>query len=176
MKMKFSKSLMAGATLFAMMMGQAYAADTESYDIKLKASIPSDEFHVRPVESGWIDQVQDMEFDIATNRLRPIEKTFQYKNTAGAIQAHLDPSSVGTDNSPLLFNGSQNIPLNVTFNNTAVSTTAKTVVSETDANTGGRTNLKISMKNDTPLKLDTYAGEYTGTVSVIFEPVVSTAE
>ncbi|MBB1200876.1 adhesin [Enterobacteriaceae bacterium 89] len=176
MKMKFSRSLVAGATLFAMMMGQAYAADVESYDIKLKASIPSDEFHVRPVETGWLDQVQDMEFDIATNRLKPIEKAFQYKNTAGAIQAHLDPSSVGTDNSPILFNGSQNIPLNVSFNNTAISTTAKTVVSEADSKTGGRTNLKIAMKNDTPLKLDTYAGEYTGTVSVIFEPVVSTEE
>jgi hypothetical protein len=35
---------------------------------------------------------------------------------------------------------------------------------------------KIAMKNDTPLKLNPYAGEYTGTVSVIFEPVVSTQE
>ncbi|WP_148872920.1 CS1 type fimbrial major subunit, partial [Serratia marcescens] len=130
MKMKFSKSLVVGASLFAIMMGQTCAADVESYDIKLKASVPSDEFHVRPVESGWIDQIQDMEFDVATNRLKPIEKTFQYKNTAGAIQAHLDPSSVGTDNSPLLFNGTQSIPLTVTFNNTEVSTTATTVVSE----------------------------------------------
>ncbi|MGU3522804.1 CS1 type fimbrial major subunit [Enterobacteriaceae bacterium C23F] len=173
MKNTFTKSLLASAVVFTAMVGSAHAADAESYDIKLKASIPSDEFHVRPVDSGWIDQIQDMEFDMATKRLKPVEKMFQYKSTGGAIQAHLDPSSVGTDNSPLLFNGTQNIPLSVTFNNTAVTTTAATVVSDADANTGGRSNLKIAMKNDSPLVLDTYAGDYTGTVSVIFEPVVS---
>lgn len=173
MKNKFIKSILASAVVFTAMAGQVHAADAESYDIKLKASIPADEFHVRPVDAGWIDQVQTMEFDVGTNRLQPIEKMFQYKNTAGAIQAQLDPASVGTDNSPILFNGNQTIPLSVTFNNTAITTTANTVVSEADANTGGRTNLKVAMKNDTPLALNTHAGEYTGTVSVIFEPAVS---
>lgn len=173
MKVKFAKTLLAGLTVCAAISGTVNAADVETFDVKLKASIPSDEFHVRPVDSGWIDQVQVMEFDVATSRLKPVDKVFQYKNTAGAIQAKLDPSTVGTDNSPILFNGTQNIPLNVTFNNTAISTTAKTVVSSADANTGGRASLKIAMKNDSPLSLNTYAGEYTGTVSVVFEPAVS---
>ena len=173
MEMKFAKTLLAGLAICTAMTGAVNAADIETYDVKLKASIPSDEFHVRPVDSGWIDQVQDMEFDVATNRLKPVEKMFQYKNTAGAIQAQLDPSTVGTDNSPILFNGTQNIPLSVTFNNTSISTTAKTVVSAADANTGGRANLKIAMKNDAPLTLSSYAGDYTGTVSVVFEPAVT---
>lgn len=171
--MKFTKSLLAGLIAStAMLGGMANAAEMETYDIKLKASIPSDEFHVRPVEMGWLEQEQEMEFDIGTKRLKAIEKMFQYKNSAGAIQAQLDPATV-SDNNPILFNGTQNIPLSVSFNNTVISaTTAETVVTEADAKTGGRANLKIAMKENTPLTLNTYAGEYTGTVSVIFEPVV----
>lgn len=173
MNAKLSKSLIACAVACAAFTGSATAADVESYSIQLKASIPSSDFHVRPVEAGWIDQVQTMEYDLATNRLLPVEKLFQYKNTAGAIQASLDANFTDATGSSILYNGTQSIPLKVSFNNTEVTTTAKDVVTSSDASTGGRANLKIESDSSTTLLPGTHAGEYTGTVAIIFEPKVS---
>lgn len=173
MNAKLSKSLIAGVVACAAFTGSAIAADVESYSIQLKASIPSSDFHVRPVEAGWIDQVQTMEYDLATNKLRPIDKLFQYKNTGGAIQASLDPNFTDSTGSSILFSGNQTIALKVMFNNQEVTTTATDVVTAADANTGGRTNLKIESAENTALLPSSHAGEYTGTVAIIFEPKVT---
>lgn len=146
----------------------AHAADAQSYTINLTASVPSDVFQVIPVESGWINQTQDMGYDIATSKLQVFEKQFQYKNTAGAIQATLS-GNLNSDGKPQLSNGTDVIPLAVTFNNVALTKTAATVVSTEAAATGGRTALKISQADDAALKVN---GSFTGSVAMIFEPVV----
>lgn len=153
----------------AAMTGAANAAESQSYTINLSANIPSDTFHVIPVESGWIDQTQDMGYDIASRKLQIFEKQFQYKNTAGAIQATLT-GNLNSDGKPHLSNGVENISLAVSFNNTPLSKTATEVVSESAAKAGGRTSLKISQDVDAELAVN---GMFTGSVAMIFEPVVA---
>ncbi|HIF2548655.1 TPA: CS1 type fimbrial major subunit [Salmonella enterica] len=174
MKRNFSvlnKSFVAALFSCAAFGGAAvHAADSQSYTINLSATIPSDSFHVIPVDAGWIDQTQDMGYDIATSKLRVFEKQFQYKNTAGGIQATLT-GNLNSDGKPQLSNGTDVIPLAVSFNNVALSNTATTVVEDAAAKVGGRTALKISQANDEALTVN---GSFTGSVSMIFEPVVVT--
>ena len=115
----------------AAMTGAANAAESQSYTINLSATVPSDTFQVIPVDAGWIDQTQDMGYDIASSKLQIFEKQFQYKNTAGAIQATLT-GNLNSDGKPQLSNGTDVIPLAVSFNNTPLSKTATEVVSESD--------------------------------------------
>lgn len=176
MKRNFSalnKSLAAALFSCAVFGGvAAHAADSQSYTINLTATVPSDSFQVIPVDAGWIDQTQDMGYDIAASKLKVFEKPFQYKNTAGGIQATLT-GNLSTDGKPLLSNGTDVIPLAVSFNNVALSKTATTVVEATAAKAGGRTALKIAQADDKALEVN---GSFTGSVSMIFEPVVATPE
>ena len=148
----------------------AHAADpNQSYTINLKASVPSEDFHVIPVDSGWIGQEQDMGYDIATSKLKVFDKQFQFKNTSGGIQATLN-GNLNSSGAPQLSNGTDVIPLAVKFNNVALSKTAATVVNDADAKVGGRTSLLIAQQDDKEL---TVSGDFTGSVSVIFEPVAA---
>ncbi|WP_437616470.1 CS1 type fimbrial major subunit [Erwinia sp. V71] len=145
------------------------AADSQSYTINLSALVPADSFQVIPVDAGWINQTQEMGYDIATSKLKVFEKQFQYKNTAGAIQATLT-GNLSADGKPQLSNGHDVIPLSVTFNNDALSNTATTVIAENAAKTGGRTGLKIAQADSNALSVN---GSFTGSVALIFEPAVS---
>lgn len=150
-------------------MGAAQAADNQSYTINLKADIPSDSFQVIPVEAGWINQTQNMGYDIASQKLQVFEKQFQYKNTSGGIQATLT-GSLDSAGQPLLSNGTDTIPLAVSFNGVALKNTATAVVTADEAKTGGRTMLQIAQADDKALTVN---GSFTGSVSMIFEPAVS---
>ncbi|HEK1126819.1 TPA: adhesin [Proteus mirabilis] len=147
----------------------AHAADEQRYAIDLTATIPTESFQVIPVESGWINQTQEMAFDLGTRKLQDFTKQFQYKNTSGGIQATLtNTDSKGT---AILSNGNDTIPLAVIFNGVTLSKTPSTVVNADDTKTGGRTNLRITQQTDTPL---TVTGSFTGQVAMVFEPVVET--
>jgi len=173
MKRNFSvlKTTLTAALFSCAVLGgvAAHAADSQSYTIKLTATVPSDSFQVIPVDAGWIDQTQDMGYDIATSKLKEFEKPFQYKNTAGGIQATLT-GNLSTDGKPQLSNGTDVIPLAVSFNNVALSNKSTTVVEAAAAKAGGRTALKISQAEDKALDVN---GSFTGSVSMIFEPVVA---
>ncbi|MFB9085280.1 CS1 type fimbrial major subunit [Erwinia tracheiphila] len=147
----------------------AHAADSQSYTINLTASVPADNFQVIPVESGWINQTQEMGYDIATNRLEIFERQFQYKNTAGAIQAQLT-GNLNSDGNPQLSNGTDVIPLAVTFNNQLLGNAATQVVAADAAKAGGRTALRIAQAGKGELNVN---GSFTGSVGLIFEPVVA---
>lgn len=162
-------SISAAIFACAAMTGAANAADSQSYTINLSATVPSDSFQVLPVDAGWIDQTQDMGYDIASSKLQVFEKQFQYKNTAGAIQATLT-GNLNSEGKPQLSNGTDVIPLAVTFNNMPVTKTASEVVSATAAKAGGRTALKIMQADDDALTVN---GMFTGSVAMIFEPVVT---
>ncbi|BEM85527.1 hypothetical protein SME41J_48510 (plasmid) [Serratia marcescens] len=158
-------------SLATLISASAGAATIEEYEVLLKASVPAENFHVRPVESGWIGVSQEMVYDLGTQKLQPVKKSFQYQNTAGAIKATL--VNIGSDGAPLLYSGAKSIPLAVTFNNINVTDKGVQVVTADAAKGGGRTDLSISTASDTPLAPATYAGEYTGSVSINFEPVVA---
>lgn len=164
LKKSLSAILMSCAALGSM---AVHAADEQRYAIDLTATIPTEEFQVIPVESGWVNQTQEMVYDLGTKKLQDFSKQFQYKNTSGGIQATLtNTDSKGT---AILSNGKDTIPLTVTFNGVALSNTTNTVVDAADAKAGGRTNLRITQKTDTPL---TVTGSFTGQVAMVFEPVV----
>ncbi|WP_197058908.1 CS1 type fimbrial major subunit [Enterobacter sp. Bisph1] len=156
-------------TTFGGAVAHAAANTIESYTIQLKASVPSDDFHVIPVDSGWINQEQDMGYDISTSKLKVFDKQFQFKNTSGGIQATLS-GNLNSAGKPQLSNGPDVIPLSVKFNNVALSKTAISVVSDADAKIGGRTSLIIAQDNDQPLTVN---GDFTGSVGIIFEPAVA---
>ncbi|MBV4367483.1 CS1 type fimbrial major subunit [Erwinia sp. BNK-24-b] len=172
MKKKTFKNTLAVALLSCAALGAsvAHAAESQSYTINLTATVPSDNFQVLPVDTGWIDQTQTMGYDIASSKLQPFEKQFQYKNTAGAIQAKLT-GNLNSDGKPQLSNGTAVIPLAVTFNNIAITKTAVPVVAAEAAKAGGRTALRITQAADTALEVNGY---FTGSVAMIFEPVVDT--
>ncbi|MBS7785660.1 CS1 type fimbrial major subunit, partial [Providencia stuartii] len=69
----------------------------------------------------------------------------------------------------ILSNGTDIIPLTVIFNGVSLSNTANTVVDAADAKAGGRANLRITQKTDTPL---TVTGSFTGQVAMVFEPAL----
>lgn len=161
-----TKPLVAALLSCAALAGAAHASDSQSYTINLSATVPSDAFQVIPVESGWIDQTQDMGYDIASSKLQVFEKQFQYKNTSGAIQATLT-GNLNSDGKPQLSNGNDVIPLTVSFNNIPLTKTSTEVVSKDAAKAGGRTALKISQADDAAL---TVSGLFTGSVAMIFEP------
>lgn len=145
----------------------ANAADEQHYTIELSATIPAENFHVIPVESGWVNQIQEMVYDLGTNKLQAFSKQFQYKNTSGGIQATLNNTDSNGD--PILSNGTDIIPLSVTFNGVKLSNEAVTVVDADRAKAGGRTNLRITQKTDEALDM---TGSFTGQVSMVFEPAL----
>ena len=169
LKKSFSTALISCAILGGAV---AHAADSQSYTINLSATVPSDTFQVIPVDSGWINQTQDMAYDISTRKLKVFEKEFQYKNTNGGIQATLT-GNLNSDGEPQLSNGTDVIPLAVTFNGVTLSKTATTVVTNENAKTGGRTMLKISQADEKALDM---SGSFTVSVAMVFEPAVVTPE
>lgn len=146
----------------------AYAAEQQSYSIEVVASVPDDSFYVMPVDGGWINEPQAMDYDYGTQRLRSIEKDFQYKSTLGGIQAYL--TNTDSAGSSILSNGQDTIPLKVSFNGIALSSSTSEVVSESAAKNGGRTNLRIEQKDEKPL---TVSGSFNGQVALMFEPALS---
>lgn len=164
LKKSLMVTLLSGATFASMF---ANAADEQRYTIELSATIPSEAFQVIPVESGWINQTQEMFYDLGTSKLQDFSKQFQYKNTSGGIQATL--TNTDSNGDPILSNGSATIPLAVTFNGVKLSNKAATVVAADQAKVGGRTNLRITQKTDDALKV---TGSFTGQVSMVFEPAL----
>lgn len=163
------KCLKGGAlTLALFSSSMSFAANQQSYAIDIKADIPSDAFHVVPVDSGWINQTQTMEYDLATAKLQAFEKQFQYKNTSGGIQATLTNTDANGDS--ILSNGSDVIPLKVEFNGVTLGDTAAIVVDDQAAQVGGRTMLRISQADNQSLTVN---GSFTGQVALIFEEVIT---
>jgi len=170
MKKKTFKNTLAVALLSCAALGASvvHAAENQSYTINLTATVPAHTFQVDPADSGWITQTQTMEFDATSRTLKPFEKQFQYKSTAGAIQAKLTGKlAMGR---AMISSGSNGIviPLNVKFNNTDLTNTTTTVVTAAAAKTGGTATLHIAPDSGAELT----EGTYTGSVAMIFEPVV----
>lgn len=142
-----------------------HAATEQRYNIELKADIPALDFHVVPVNPGWINKPQELIFDFSTKRLLPLTKSFQFKANK-AIQASL--TNTNAAGKTVIFNGTTEIPLTVKFNSVVLTKTAAPVVIEALAKTGGRTDLLIQQEADAPL---TQTGSFTGNLAIVFEPV-----
>lgn len=114
-----------------------------------------------------------MEWSPVSNKLSNISKIFQFVSGNGAIQASITNADTN-GNVALLGNNGKNIPLTVTFNNLQINgSTATTVVPAATAKIGGTASLVISAGNVAYSPTD-YAGDYSATVAVLFEPVITT--
>jgi hypothetical protein len=152
------------AVLFAATSLQAVAADPISHTIQLEAFVPTDEFHVLPVDPSWIGVPQSLNYDVATGNLSSLNELFSVKHSAGPIHASLTSAA-------LLTNGPDQIDLSVKFNNVVLTTTPVEVVTQAAAATVSRVPLAIAaIKPGGNYK----PGNYTGNVNLQFDAIVGT--
>lgn len=138
----------------------AYAVvERETFEVSV--SIPTAEFHVLPVDPGWMGHEQKLHWNLATDELGSLRKQFDVKNTNGAIAARLSEE-------PYISNGREvdNIALAVMFNRIKLTVDNAQVIAASEANVGKRVELLIAaVKPDDGYK----PGDYYGSVHMIFE-------
>ncbi|KAA8560897.1 hypothetical protein FX985_00947 [Pseudomonas extremaustralis] len=136
----------------------AFAAREET-EFHVTVSIPTSDFYVLPVDSGFLEREQVMHYNPVTERLSALRADFDVKNVLGGITARLGFV-------PTLFNGHDSISLNITFNGEALALADTLVVPENDARAGKRVPLVIAAQApDDGFR----AGQYFGSVQIIFD-------
>ncbi|MNJ44095.1 CS1 type fimbrial major subunit [compost metagenome] len=145
---------------------QTMAATQERHTVQLEATIPSQVFHVQPVDGSWLPNTQVLNYNPVTETLETLRKQFFAKHTAGTIEASLLTTPELQD-----IASPEKIALQVSFNNTAVTTTPVEVVNAAESLAGITTFLEIKpTKPVTGYK----AGIYEGNVQLAFDAVVPT--
>jgi hypothetical protein len=143
-------------------LSSAYAyAVMERETFEVSVSIPTAEFHVLPVDPGWMGHEQKLHWNLATDELGSLRKQFDVKNTHGAIAARLSEE-------PYISNGREvdNIALAVMFNRIKLTVDNAQVITASEANIGKRVELLVAaIKPDDGYK----PGDYFGSVHLIFE-------
>ena len=154
--------------VLALSSSMAFAEGEERHSINLVASIPTQQFHVKPVDPDLIVKDQRLVHDPIADQLSTLRALFDTKNTNGSIAAMLEEEAY-------LSNGvaAEKIPLTVTFNAKPLNTsTAVEVVGDAESTPGKRVELVV-----VPTKPTTggyKAGEYTGVVAMRFDAVLPT--
>ena len=159
----FKQTIATSLIALAIGSSSAWAANDATSVIKIKASIPTQEFHAMPVNPEF-GKDETMNFDPVKGTLSTLRQTFNVKNTTGSIHAYIDggPSS--------LFNGNslQNIPLITTFNGVTLTANAILVVADGTATTAGTQADMVISADAAP---SGSSGDYTATLTVIFDNV-----
>lgn len=136
----------------------AVAAREEAV-FQVSVKVPTSDFYVLPVNSGFLEREQVMSYNPVSETLTPLREHFDVKNVLGAVDAYLAYE-------PVLFNGADNIALKVTFNQRLLGLAAQRVVEETEARQGKRVLLEIAAQRPD----DGYPpGQYFGNVQIIFD-------
>lgn len=138
-------------------------AIVERQTFAVSVTVPTAEFHVIPVDPGWIGREQKLHWNLTSEQLSPLRKQFDVRNSNGAIAARLSMA-------PYLSNGrdGDHIALEVTFNRIKLTVDNTEVISALDGKTGKRVELLIAaVKPDGGYK----PGEYHGSVHMIFEAI-----
>ena len=154
--------------ILALSSSLAFAVGEARHSINLVASIPTNVFHVLPVDPDVIVKDQRLSYDPVGDQLSSFRTQFDTKNTNGSIEAVLEQEA-------FLSNGvlADKIPLVVTFNGIAIDNTAPVeVVGDAESTPGKRVELVV-----TPTKPGTggyKAGEYSGVVAMRFDAVLPT--
>jgi hypothetical protein len=129
----------------------------------VSVTIPTAEFYVLPVDPDWIGREQKLNWNLTAEELSTLRKYFDVKNSNGAITARLSEE-------PYISNGreSDNIALDVQFNEVKLTVNEAEVISQADGKAGKRVELVIAaVKPDDGYK----TGEYYGSVNMIFEAI-----
>ncbi|RAI71488.1 fimbrial assembly protein [Pseudomonas fluorescens] len=152
--------------ILALSSSMAFAVGEARHSINIVAKVPTNTFHVLPVDPDLIGKDQHLSYNPITDQLSTLRAQFDTKNTNGSIHAMLESEAY-------LSNGviADKVPLTVTFNNKTLSQTAPVeVVGEAESTPGARVDLVI-----TPTKPATGGykpGDYTGVVAMRFDAVL----
>ena len=151
-------SHLAVAASLALWVQTGYAA-REEHTFEVSVSIPTHDFYVLPVDPGFVEREQQMNWNLVNGTLEPLRTLFDVRSTSGAVSARLG-------HEPVLSNGRDLIALNVIFNNQPLLLTNTVVVPDTEANIGSRVPLLIeAITPDAGFS----AGEYFGSVQFVFD-------
>lgn len=166
--MMFKKfAIAAPLAVLALNSSMAFAEGEARHSINLVASIPTNVFHVLPVDPDLIVKDQRLSYDPIADQLSTLRAQFDTKNTNGSIHAMLEEEAY-------LSNGvvTDKVPLAVTFNGKALSqTTPVEVVGDAESTPGKRVELVVAPTKPTG---GYKAGEYTGVVAMRFDAVLPT--
>ena len=94
--------------LLSLLSFSALAAREEAV-FQVSVKVPTSDFYVLPLNPGFLEREQTLNWNPVTETLTALREYFDVKNVLGAVDAYLAYE-------PVLFNGSDNIALNVTFN------------------------------------------------------------
>jgi hypothetical protein len=149
--------------VLALSSSMAFAAGEARHSISLVASIPTKVFHVLPVDPDLIVKDQVLSYNPVADELSSLRAMFDTKNTNGSIAASLESEA-------FLDNGTDKLPLTVTFNGKTLSVaTPEEVVGEVESTPGKRVEMVITPVK--PVSGGFKAGDYTGAVTMVFDAV-----
>ncbi|MCX2544561.1 CS1 type fimbrial major subunit [Pseudomonas sp. COW5] len=153
-------AITASLAALALSSSVTFAAGDARHTITLKASVPTNGFHVVPVDSDLVNKDQDMSYNPLTGTMKTVNGHFDVRNTNGSVHAYLEGI-------PTLIGGSSLIPLEIKFNNIVLNQTPQLVVGESESNVNYRAPITITAKGTTFTP-----GDYTGAVPLIFDAVL----
>ncbi|WP_345830787.1 CS1 type fimbrial major subunit [Erwinia sp. HDF1-3R] len=151
----------------AIMMASSFAAQASQIQFSVEASIPDNSFYV--LGTGWEVTTQRMAWSEANLSLRPFSKNLKMKNAAGGIKAYLQDDAVLTSST-----NANPIPLTVKIFDKTLSTGATNaveVLSNTDAASEKTRVMQVSQTAPFSDKTRPEAGEYNGTITMMFDSV-----
>jgi hypothetical protein len=150
-------------TCLALLMAGGALANglSESVRYDVFVDIPATPPYVHPVDPDVFQREQSLQWDRKTNNFKPFETQFKAFNNSGGFQAKLSmPAFLQERSDP-----HAQINLTVTLNDTELNNMYLSIVG--DANPEVQLGLKI--KAQLPPPSGHIPGNYTGTVSLIFQ-------
>ena len=144
--------------VFTLISFVAVAAREEAV-FQVSVKVPTSDFYVLPVNSGFLEREQVMNYNPVSETLAPLREHFDVKNVLGAVDAYLAYD-------PVLSNGADTIALKVIFNQQELGLSAQRVVEEGEARNGKRVLLEIAARTPEDGYLP---GQYFGNVQIIFD-------
>lgn len=152
-------AIAAPLAVLALGSSMAFGAGEARHSISLIAHVPTNGFYVVPTDPDLVNKDQDMSYLPSTGKMGEVNGFFDVRNNNGSVHASLESL-------PKLIAGSTAIDLQVSFNNTVLTTTPQMVVGvdESDVNFRAPLNIKALGTNFEP-------GDYTGAVAMIFDAV-----
>ena len=150
----------ASLTAAALSSSLAFAADDARSSIHITANIPTDQFHVQPVNADW-GKKETMTYNTVSGTLTSLRQTYNVKNTNGSVNAYIEGGPAA------LYNGSDAIALTTTFNGVTLTAQSQEVVDDATSTPGTQAEMVILPAKPLP----TQNGKYTADMTVIFDAV-----
>ncbi|MBO1541381.1 CS1 type fimbrial major subunit [Pseudomonas sp. OA65] len=156
------KQFVTGASLAAAALSSSltFAADDARSSIHITANIPTQQFHVQPVNPEF-GKDETMSYNTVSGTLSSLRQTYNVKNTDGSVHAYVEGGPAS------LYNGRDAIALTTAFNGVTLTALPQEVVDDATSTPGTQADMTIVAARP----LDTQNGLYTADMTVIFDAV-----